>query len=102
MRLRGDRFEPYDDRGKIWRSVSGDFGWQCSDKNVLWNFKLCVIFLKNTGKGKQMEDIIEEFGSGFLTITVTLFLVGYWYENMRQGGAVYEFVQQFLNCICGG
>ena len=35
MRLRGDRFEPYDDRGKIWRSVSGDFGWQCSDKNVL-------------------------------------------------------------------
>ena len=24
-----------------------------------------VIFLKNTGKGKQMEDIIEEFGSGF-------------------------------------
>lgn len=49
-----------------------------------------------------MEDIIEEFGSGFLTITVTLFLVGYWYENMRQGGAVYEFVQQFLNCICGG
>lgn len=24
MRLRGDRFEPYDDRGKIWRSVSGD------------------------------------------------------------------------------
>ena len=87
MRLRGDRFEPYDDRGKIWWSVSGDFGWQCSDKN---------------GKGKQMEDIIEEFGSGFLTITVTLFLVGYWYENMRQGGAVYEFVQQFLNCICGG
>lgn len=49
-----------------------------------------------------MEDIIEEFGSGFLTITVTLFLVGYWYENMRQGGAVYEFVQQFLKCICGG
>ena len=49
-----------------------------------------------------MEDIIEEFGSGFLTITVTLFLVGYWYESMRQGGAVYEFVQQFLNCICGG
>ena len=69
---------------------------------VIRNFKLCVIFLKNTGKGKQMEDIIEEFGSGFLTITVTLFLVGYWYENMRQGGAVYEFVQQFLNCICGG
>ena len=33
--MRGDRFEPYDDRGKIWRSVSGDFGWQCSDKNVL-------------------------------------------------------------------
>ena len=62
-----------------------------------------VIFLKNTGKGKQMEDIIEEFGSGFLTITVTLFLVGYWYENMRQGGAVYEFVRkEFLNCICGG
>ena len=23
-----------------------------------------------------------------MTITVTLFLVGYWYENMRQGGAV--------------
>ena len=63
---------------------------------------LNYVFLKNTGKGKQMEDIIEEFGSGFLTITVTLFLVGYWYENMRQGGAVYEFVQQFLNCICGG
>ena len=41
MRLRGDRFEPYDDRGKIWRSVSGDFGWQCSDKNV---------FYKETGR----------------------------------------------------
>ena len=64
--------------------------------------EMCIRDRKNTGKGKQMEDIIEEFGSGFLTITVTLFLVGYWYENMRQGGAVYEFVQQFLNCICGG
>ena len=46
-----------------------------------------------------MEDIIEEFGSGFLTITVTLFLVGYWYENMRQGGAVYEL---YLRRIGGG
>ena len=49
-----------------------------------------------------MEDIIEEFGSGFLTITVTLFLVGYWYENMRQGGVVYDFVQQCMIFICGG
>ena len=32
-----------------------------------------------------MEDIIEEFGSGFLTITVTLFLVGYWYEKYEAG-----------------
>ena len=62
---------------------------------------MCHLF-KEHRKGKAVEDIIEEFGSGFLTITVTLFLVGYWYENMRQGGAVYEFVQQFLNCICGG
>lgn len=38
MRLRGDRFEPYDDRGKIWWSVSGDFGWQCSDKECFMKF----------------------------------------------------------------
>lgn len=49
-----------------------------------------------------MEDIIEEFGSGFLTIAVTFFLIGFWYGNIRQGGVVYEFVRQFLNCICGG
>lgn len=42
-----------------------------------------------------MEDIIEEFGSGFLTITVTLFLVGYWYENMRQGGAFMNLCSSF-------
>lgn len=48
-----------------------------------------------------MEDIIEEFGSGFLAVVVTLFFIGFWYENMKQGGIVYESVQQFLNCICG-
>lgn len=48
-----------------------------------------------------MEDIIEEFGSGFLAVIVTLFFIGFWYENMKQGGDIYGFVQQFLNCICG-
>lgn len=56
---------------------------------------------KRTGKEKTMEDIIEEFGSGFLAVVVTLFFIGFWYENMKQGGIVYESVQQFLNCICG-
>ena len=56
---------------------------------------------KRTGKEKTMEDIIEEFGSGFLAVVVTLFFIGFWYENMKQGGVVYGSVQQFLNCICG-
>ena len=49
----------------------------------------------------SVEDIIEEFGSGFLALAITLFFIGFWSENMRQGGDVYEFVRQFLNCICG-
>ena len=45
-----------------------------------------------------MEDIIEEFGSGFLAIAGTF---GFWYENMGHGGVIYEFVRQFLICTCG-
>ena len=48
-----------------------------------------------------MEDIIEEFGSGFLAIAGTFFLIGFWYENMGHGGVIYEFVRQFLICIWG-
>lgn len=49
-----------------------------------------------------MEDIIEEFGSGLLALATGIFFMAIWMGCMKPEGMLYEFVQQFLNVICGG
>lgn len=48
-----------------------------------------------------MEDIIEEFGKGFLSIGAGMFFFIFLHKSMSVGGTLYDMVLWFMNGICG-
>ncbi len=48
-----------------------------------------------------MEKIIEHFGTGLLAGIGALGIFGIYAASIRQGGALYTAVLNFMNSICG-
>lgn len=48
-----------------------------------------------------MEDIIEHFGSGFLSIVSGIILFAFFVSLLRGGGILFELVENYMKGICG-
>ena len=60
--------------------------------------ELCNIILK---EGWQMKNIMEEYGPVFITIAVSVVLIGVAVSFFRDGGLLNQMVGSYLSSICG-
>lgn len=65
-------------------------------------FAICAALLhKRSGMEINMEDILEQFGTGILSGIAGSILFLVFTGWLKNGGMLYECVLQFMQSICG-